>query len=340
MATKHYALIIGRFQTDALHEGHKELLSYRKYNLRGAVIAVGVSPLTPSAHNPLTFNQRELMIYRFYEDVGYPQTEKRACFALPDHRSDDLWAEGLAQRILYSLGDDLLKGDTIVLTPLVGKDSAFATEVSMYDSLVDLLASELGSHGVYLNDPLEINIADCSATKRREEIGKTSTSHLLDRESVIWATQQKFPTAYMCVDAAVFDEYNNILLIQKYKGANWQLPGGFSDPDTSPGPDADPLLHDAMREVFEETSLELSEKRDADKFLGHYRIDDWRYRKEQDKINTSLYLFVMHEVGERPEPFAGDDAFSAQWFSIDNLPKLVDGHKHLISEAIREYRNP
>jgi len=55
-------VIIARFQSPYLHEGHKTLIESVKKSHNKTVIVLGVSPVLGSRKNPLDFHTREKMI--------------------------------------------------------------------------------------------------------------------------------------------------------------------------------------------------------------------------------------------------------------------------------------
>ena len=63
------AVIIARFQTPYLHEGHRQLISTVKENHEKLVILLGISPLTGSRKNPYDFYTREKMIKKDYPEI-------------------------------------------------------------------------------------------------------------------------------------------------------------------------------------------------------------------------------------------------------------------------------
>ena len=82
----------------------------------------------------------------------------------------------------------------------------------------------------------------------------------------------------------------------------WRFIGGFVDINK------DETLEEAVkREVLEETnSLGVGEPI----YIGSAKIDDWRYRNEQDGIMTSLFV-IPYLFGA---PKATDDIDELEWF--------------------------
>ncbi len=56
------AVIVARFQTPYLHEGHKQLISQVSAKHSKLIMVLGVSPLSGSRKNPYDYYTREKMI--------------------------------------------------------------------------------------------------------------------------------------------------------------------------------------------------------------------------------------------------------------------------------------
>lgn len=152
---------------------------------------------------------------------------------------------------------------------------------------------------------------DCSATALRFR----HADNVLDsddfRLGINYAYHHLRPVVYPAVDVAVFKEERTQLLLGRKAGRpRWRLPGGFAD------------VHDtdfeaaARREVAEECGgLETGPLQ----YIGSARIDDWRYRREEDKIMT--LLFATDLLYGRPQ--AGDDLEQAAWFAVSDLPAMI-----------------
>ena len=134
------------------------------------------------------------------------------------------------------------------------------------------------------------------------------------RAGMIAATAYRYPTAFQTVDIAVVNDKGEILLARKPDEKKWRFIGGFSDPRSVS------LEADAKREVTEEASVEV----DDITYLGSTLVDDWRYRGEQDKIKTALFL-AKYIYGK---PEGSDDVAEVKWVQIgtgltkDNIEPL------------------
>lgn len=115
----------------------------------------------------------------------------------------------------------------------------------------------------------------------------------------------------------------SILLIRRQDTGDWALPGGFIDEGEDPATAG-------RRELFEETSLILPT---TDKPIIIYQgpVDDHRSTLHAWPETTALLWRIA-----RAEPvYAGDDAASVRWMSINQLPeKLYGSHRLLAEKAI------
>ena len=207
-----------------------------------------------------------------------------------DNPSDAAWSKSLDKQI----GEQLL--------PL--------QSVTLYGSRDSFLKAYSGKYNVC---ELEATTF-ISGTEVRRRVCNNYPPTADYRAGMIAATAYRYPTAFQTVDIAVVNEKGEILLARKPDEKKWRFIGGFSDPRSVS------LEADAKREVTEEASIEV----DDITYLGSTLIDDWRYRGEQDKIKTAL--FVAKYIYGKPE--GADDVAEVKWLQIgtgltkDNIEPL------------------
>ncbi|WP_405291288.1 NUDIX hydrolase [Algibacter sp. Ld11] len=128
----------------------------------------------------------------------------------------------------------------------------------------------------------------------------------------------------LSVDAVVFgyEEGNiSVLLIKRkydpFQG-QWAIPGGFVENDES--------LEDAVdRELFEETGIKIN-------YLEQLYTFGKPDRDPRGRVVSIAYFGLV-----RPNAFklyASTDAEQAQWFNINDLPKLSFDHKEILKTAV------
>ncbi len=207
-------VIIARFQTPYLHEGHKAVFQTVTKNHNKTIIVLGISPLRGGRKNPLDFHTREKMIKKEYPDV--------VVLPLADHPYDAQWSKNLD-----SLLNDSFPGSTF---SLYGSRRSFIEYYSGNLKVVEL--RETGSH---------------SATIIREQISDKVLDSEEFRTGIIYAYSNTYLKVYPTVDIAAFrNNKSEILLGKKNIDNKWRLLGGFADPTDGSYEEA------AQRELREE----------------------------------------------------------------------------------------
>ncbi len=186
------SVVIGRFQTPYLHEGHQELLWSAKANSNDVLVLIGCTAATGTDKNPMDFETR-LKLFQNCEVKP-----------LYDMLSDKDWSEQV-DKIIADLG---FKEATI----FGGKDNSIEGYYS-------------GKHKVKIIDDIGVH----SATALRKEVGMSNPRKSEDfRAGIIYATEKRYPIVYSTVDIIVKngDKY----LVGK-KGDKYCFVGGFVDVD-------------------------------------------------------------------------------------------------------------
>ncbi len=271
-------VIIARFQTPYLHEGHRALINSVRTNHNKTVIVLGVSPVLGSRRNPLDFHTRERMIKKEYTDL--------VVLPLPNHPIDAKWSENLDTLLTHTFPGARFK--------LYGSRDSFIPFYSGRNTTEQL--AETGSH---------------SSTILREKISDKTLDSEEFRTGIIYAYSNTYLKVYPTVDIAVFrNNKTEILLGQKSIDNKWRLLGGFSDPTD------DSYEMAAKRELTEECGeIDVTPMH----YEGSFRVADWRYLNEADKIITTLFSadFVSGE------PKGSDDISEVKWFSLREVEEMM-----------------
>lgn len=272
-------VIIARFQSPYLHEGHKSLIE----SVRGAhnkiVIVLGISPILGSRRNPLDFPTREKMIKKEYPDL--------VVLPLSDHPLDTRWSQNL---------DDLLR-NTFVGSKFIlygSRDSFISYYSGQYET------QELPESGDYNSTVIRQKISDKVMDSESFRVG------------VIYAYSNTYLKVYPTVDIALFrHSKKEILLGRKNIDNKWRLLGGFSDPTD------DSYEMAAARELREECGpVETTPMH----YEASLRVNDWRYRREEDKIITTLFS-TDYTGGEVK---GSDDIAEVKWFTLKELSEMLE----------------
>lgn len=276
---KRVGVIIARFQTPYLHEGHKYLLNEIRSKHNKIIIVLGVSPVKGSRRNPFDFYTRERLIKQFAPEL--------VILPLSDHPDDRVWSERL---------DNLLRNtfpqESFIL---YGSRDSFIRYYSGHLAVVAL--PEFG---------------DQSATVIRDENADKVLDSVDFRMGINYAYHNKYDAVHPTVDIAVLRNVEREVLLGKKSGAaGWRFPGGFADP-------ADESFEaSAARELQEECGDLVTGPM---QYLGSAKIDDWRYRKEADKI-TTVFFKTSLIAGEA---LANDDLAELAWFNIADLEAMME----------------
>jgi bifunctional NMN adenylyltransferase/nudix hydrolase len=307
---------IMRIQTPFLTLGHRFLIDYTNKNSDELVVILGVAPTMLEKNNPLTFEMRKDMVETLYPNA--------IILPLKDTNDDGIWSNEL---------DNLLipfENDNVVIYG--GRDS--------------FIPYYLGKHKVF--DIGETEFDNINATEFRNKLKEYKNLHDVANEllpehlktpkvllelgfrcGVIWASQNKFPTAFATVDVAVIrlvDGVVEILLGRKPKQNVWVMIGGFVDKED------ENYLCAANRELSEEIKgIKTTEL----KFINSFKIDDWRYRKSENCIITNLHICRWVEG----EPIGADDLEEAKFFSIKQAYDFIGEHHKNLLRAIESNIN-
>jgi len=292
------AVLIARFQTHELTEAHKELIETALQKHPKVLILLGLSPTKGTINNPLDYQPRKQMLLESFPPKQYPNL---SIGYVKDNVSDKKWSENVDSVI----EDHLSVTDSAILYG--GRDS-FIPHYQGKFPVKELVSSR------YI-----------SGTEIRQRLSQAPQSTPDFRAGAIWATFQRYPTVFATVDVAVYDpKEKRVLLARKLNEHNLRFVGGFVSPSDNSYEEA------ALRELYEETSLTVGLA--GLRYIGSAKIDDWRYRKEQDKIITHLYLGLYSMGCAR----ANDDIAEVVWISLDRLTeeKMVDEHKPLLKMVL------
>jgi bifunctional NMN adenylyltransferase/nudix hydrolase len=205
---------------------------------------------------------------------------------LRDHPSDETWSKNLD-----ALLQNTFPSESFIL---YGSRDCFMPYYSGHCQVVAL--PEFGEH---------------SSTAIRNENSDKVLDSVDFRMGINYAFQNTYSKVYPTVDIAVLKENETqVLLGKKHNAPEWRFPGGFSDPSD------DNYETAARRELQEECGdLEIN----AMQYIGSAKIDDWRYRSEEDKIMT-LFFKTQWVFGHAK---ANDDLKELGWFPVRELQAMM-----------------
>jgi len=267
-------VIIGRFQTNSLHEAHLEFINHVLSNHKKVIILLGISRIQNTKRNPLDFASRKAMIQMEFPNV--------VILPIRDNRSDERWAQEVDQMIMVPFGEKK--------TLIYGSRDSFIPHYSGRHSVVELGA--VGNH---------------NATNLRESVAKETLNSSDFRAGIIYQTYNQRAVTYPTVDVCVYNDKGEILMAKKPNEKLWRFVGGFVDPSDAS------YEHAAYRELQEETGGNLDAgTAKSFKYITSQKIDDWRYRKEESGIMTTLFLVKRNHGYAK----ASDDIAVVEWIPI------------------------
>lgn len=214
-----------------------------------------------------------------------------------DQSSDEVWSQNLdkAIRNVFAIGKATLYG---------GRDSF----IPHYK-------------GIHATHEIEQDVY-VSGTEIRKEVSEDIKSSADWRAGNIYQAYNQFPISFQTVDIAVrSNDKDRLLMARKPNETLYRFVGGFVDPTDKS------LEMAARREFGEETGgAEIGNQR----YVGSFRVDDWRYRSERNRIMTALFLFD-YQFGELSP---SDDISELKWFKItdlqNNIEQVVPEHRELL----------
>jgi bifunctional NMN adenylyltransferase/nudix hydrolase len=300
-------IIVGRFQNAFVHEGQQNLINFVLENNDKIVIFIGKSEVINTKKNPLPSNIVKQMVETYMKGI----TEKEFYIHfINDLNDDNLWSKLL---------DDMISS-------LINKSS----DITLYGSRDSFLEVYCGKHKTHYFEP---KITLCN-TSLREKI--TIEDNQSFRNGLIYASQIKYPTVYATVDIVQYfllREKIHFVFGRKNNSNRYCLSGGFSDP-----------LYDksfkgaALRELKEECNISVHENNLH--YFDSRLINDFRYKKETDKIITSI--FTIHLSNDQiKELKAGDDLKELIFISEDELDNfdIFSDHRLIINDFLKILKN-
>jgi bifunctional NMN adenylyltransferase/nudix hydrolase len=261
-------VVVGRFQVDDIHKGHKALLSYANSRCDQLLIFIGVADQKYTDCDPLPFAERRHMLHEHF-----PQS---IIMPILDHPDDRVWSANL----------DLV--------------------ISSYeaDSVIYAGSNEFKAHYTGTTSVVTVNCGTfgTSGTLRRAEIKNMNPSGSIEfRRGMIFATQNQFPRVIPCVDILPFalqdpskplkgdesrceylSEPHVIVGRKSHDGDYVRLIGGHVDPGEN-------LDDAAVRELHEEVAGNL-EALTLPIYSGSCVVDDWRHKKSKNNILSTVFV--------------------------------------------------
>lgn len=243
-------ILIGRFQIDSFHTGHRKLLDMVKSRHKRVVVFLGISKWKGGINNPLDYTTRKLMFTQYYPDF--------TVLPILDCQTNEEWSSNIDKKIreVFPLEEITLYG---------GRDG-FIKHYTGHFKTIEVVHEH-----------------EASSTDVRDNLSALPVMSDDFRKGVIYAIINHPSSPIMCVDGAVLrkghiDHGIEVLLIQKPGETRWRFPGGKLEPNES-------LYHAVKREVREETGIEAGNPI----FVASEGVPDWRAVREGLHISSALF---------------------------------------------------
>jgi bifunctional NMN adenylyltransferase/nudix hydrolase len=286
-------VVVGRFQTYALHPGHVALLETARQNSDHLIIFLGVSALAGTKRNPLDYATRHMMV-NTHMRTNCPMFPF-SIEPIKDVEDDSDWSKVLDSRI----AQHTKFGDTVTL---FGGDDSFLNRYTGRFTNHHRLGEEINHKATVM---------------RAKVIEEPPFDSSQFRRGILYAIGNTRDTVSCTVDVACISD-DKVLVGRKAEEKKWRFPGGFVDA-TDPN-----MFVAARREFYEETGLSLEGNLH---FVGSTLVDDWRFRNSPDKAVMTTLFAGAYSFGKE---HAGDDLEEVRWLPLNKgIDQMNHGHRKL-----------
>lgn len=304
---KKIGVVVGRFQIDRLHEGHRQLLKQVALDSDVLCVVLGVTENRGSRRNPLDFITRKLAVeYALKEEQIYPSF---VILPLLDNASDTVWSTNLD-----TLLQQTFPGDSFTL-------------YGGRDSFLKAYKGGLKTKELFLS-------RKTSSTERRAVVAANPHSTEEFRQGVIYGAYNQWPRLFMCVDVApIMPDRKTLILGKRHNEDLYRFPGGFVDQTDAS------LEQAARREAKEEAGVDA----ETLQYVGSFKVPDHRYKTTDDGLIMSSFFIAwnMTEVHQAGDDL--DELFEC-WFQdygeVELLEFVVPAHRQHMSALLKVLRPP
>ena len=279
-----WGVVVARFQTPRLTDGHRKLLNYVASKHTNLLIVLGVRPATPSDVNPLPYTIRRDMVLSSYPDA--------VVVPMADMSDDKEWSRTLDKLVRISTSN----AHATFYTGRGGFDSHYHGYISV--------------EHVQLDIPPEVNATSLRTTVHPNDYAHSVIVEEAFRAGMMYTHNMLPPSVHMTVDMAILHpDGDKVLLGRKPHEHAFRFPGGMFDP----GKDKT-FKHAASREAWEETSVNVELSTWVS--LGDFEIGDWRSRDTDQHFWHTLFFVAQLPWSNISK--AGDDLVEVKWVPVDS----------------------
>ncbi|MCL2100610.1 MAG: bifunctional nicotinamide-nucleotide adenylyltransferase/Nudix hydroxylase [Fibromonadales bacterium] len=309
-------IYIGRFEPP--HNGHFATIRKALAQTERLLIFIGSHETCRSLRNPFTTEERLEML-----KISLTPSELEKITFIPIHDSNYNHQEWVREVKAKVLGHE----NSIAVIGHKKDNTSYYLDLFPEWGFVEMPLLENGLSST------EIRNKWLGGTlTEQDKIPQAIYSYLKNKDSEEWAKIQKeeyklveeykkewsstpYPPVFVAGDALVVCK-GHILLIRRgaFPGKGMlAMAGGFLDSNES-------LRHCAIRELIEETGIELSYK-ELDKSIKDYQVFDDPNREPRGRMISHTFFFDL-QLPELPKLKAADDASEALWVPLEDLDKM------------------
>jgi len=313
---------IGRFEPP--HNGHFATIRKALAQAENLIIFIGSHETCRSLRNPFTTEERLEMF-----KIALTPEEQKKITLIPIHDSNYNHKEWVAAVVRATLA---VAPTVAPAAPAIGIIGHKKDNTSYYLDLFpewEFVEMPLVENGL---SSTEIRKKWFSGTLTQENIPPAVYDYLKGKENEEWAKNLKeeyklvedykkewastpYPPIFVAGDALVICK-EHILLIERgaFPGKGlYAMAGGFLDSE-------EPIRNCAIRELIEETGIDLSYK-ELDRSIKDHRVFDDPHREPRGRMISHTFFFDL-QLPELPKLKAADDASAAFWFPLKDLDKI------------------
>lgn len=335
MERKQFGVFIGRFQP--IHLSHLEIIKSSLKMVNHLIIVVGSYRTSIDERNPFSFEVRSKLIFD-----SIPK-ELQSCVSVIPYRDTiydiDAWIVGL-QNIVRQISSE---SQSILLVGHYKDDSSFYLkmfpqwEFYNFKNLSNINGSKIREN--IFENKCELNkefvsphvynfLLEWNQTQEFKDIQIDYIYNKSERERKL---SGKYPITDQTCDAVVIQS-GHVLLVERGHNpgkGKYALPGGHVGQDEF-------VLDAAIRELKEETKIQIDKRILKDKCVGEKRFDH-PLRSRRGRVITTAFCFRL-DPGGLPVVKGADDAVRAFWMPLSECilheENFFEDHIHIIQYFI------
>jgi len=333
-------IYIGRFEPP--HNGHFATIRKALEQTERLLIFIGSHEICRSLRNPFTTEERLEML-----KISLTQSELKKITFIPIHDSNynhTEWVKEVKELLALNFQTPI-PSNIGVIGHKKDKTSYYLDLFPEWEFVeMPLLEGGISSTeirnkwlGGVLTEQDKIPQAVYSYLKNKESEGWAKTQKeeykLVEEYKKEWAASP-YPPIFVAGDALVICK-EHILLIKRgaFPGKGlFAMAGGFLDQN-------EPIMHCAIRELIEETGIDLSYG-ELSKSIKAYQVFDAPEREPRGRMISHTFLFEL-QLPSLPKVKAADDASEAMWFPLKDLNKirsqLGGDHYKIIKKMLSDF---